>query len=177
MFGPSGVGKTSLALRLASEWGLPYIDMDQMYKASVRSEQPEQTFAASLSSHIDRDAWVMDGSYDMVQELYWNKATLLVWLDFSVGVVGWRMARRIGLRLIGRKPTGLAPGASRGDKGFMSIARSAVDRLSNHHRTRRRHLQMLYNLQNQPPYVHRLRTPEEVEFWLEAARSARVSFK
>ena len=49
------------------------------------------------------ERWVVDGNYNMVRDIVWQRATTLVWLNLSFPVVFWRALSRTVIRSFGRR--------------------------------------------------------------------------
>ena len=52
---------------------------------------------------MSAERWVVDGNYNMVRDIVWQRATTLAWLNLSVPVVFWRALSRIVNRRFGRR--------------------------------------------------------------------------
>lgn len=99
--GTSGSGKTTLAKALARKLDLPHVEMDALHWGpgwSLRSDFPE-----SVRSAVEGDRWVVDGNYGVVREQVWERATALIWLNYSFPVVLWRAISRTVRRLFTRE--------------------------------------------------------------------------
>jgi adenylate kinase family enzyme len=95
--GTSGAGKTTLALRLARQLGLPHVELDAInwqpgWRDLTRHDPGE--FIRRVAAVIAADNWIADGNYGTVRDLVWRRATHLVWLDYERAVVMRRVIRR-----------------------------------------------------------------------------------
>jgi adenylate kinase family enzyme len=98
VLGVSGSGKTTLGRALASRLGVPHLELDSIFHQPGWTALPDDEFRAHVAEIVSGDRWVVDGNYDLVQPLIVERATDLVWLDYSRAVVMsrviWRSARR-----------------------------------------------------------------------------------
>jgi len=104
--GTSGSGKTTMALRIASAFELPFIELDSLHWGPnwlALSETDPDEFVRRVRDAISADAWVSDGNYAMVRDLIWPRATHLVWLDYSRAVVMYRVIKRSLVRALDQK--------------------------------------------------------------------------
>ncbi len=99
--GTSGVGKTTLARRIATRLELAHIELDainwQPGWRDLNHHDPEE-FIRRVGEAIAAEAWVLDGNYGSVRDRVWQRATHLVWLDYERPVVMARVIRRSLLR-------------------------------------------------------------------------------
>lgn len=106
VIGTSGSGKTTMALRIASAFELPFIELDSLHWGPnwvALSETDPDEFARRARNAMSAEAWVSDGNYAMVRDLIWPRATHLVWLDYSRAVVMYRVIRRSLARALDQK--------------------------------------------------------------------------
>lgn len=101
--GTSGSGKTALARRLAGRLSCPYIELDALHWRPNWTEAPVEEFRERVRRAVDGDAWVVDGNYGVVRDIVWPRADTLVWLDYPLGVILWRLLRRSVQRLMTRQ--------------------------------------------------------------------------
>jgi hypothetical protein len=103
VIGTSGSGKTTFARAIARRLAIPHIELDALnWQAGWRDLQthdPEE-FTRRVSEAIQPETWVADGNYGIVRDLVWRRATHLVWLNYSRGVVMSRVIRRSFIRFI-----------------------------------------------------------------------------
>jgi adenylate kinase family enzyme len=95
--GTTGSGKTTLARALASQLGLPCIEMDALnWQAGWRdlSRTDPEEFIRRVILAVAPDAWVLDSAYGLVRDLVWRRATHLVWLDYERPIIMFRVIRR-----------------------------------------------------------------------------------
>lgn len=88
--GTSGVGKSTLARRLAQELSLPYIEMDVLYWLPEWQGTPDDEFYAKLAAALAAPGWVLDGNYNRSRPVKWRDVDLVVWVDYSF----WRTMRQ-----------------------------------------------------------------------------------
>lgn len=100
--GTAGSGKTTVATELATISGLPHIELDaHRYERDWR-EVPVEAFHSAVESITVTDCWIIDGNYAAVRELTWNRAQLVVWLDYPLPVVLRQLVVRTLRRLVAR---------------------------------------------------------------------------
>jgi hypothetical protein len=76
--------------------GLPHVELDALHWGP--NWTPRGNFAELVREAAARDEWVMDGNYSAERDLIWTRAELIVWLDYEMGVVLGRAARRTLVR-------------------------------------------------------------------------------
>ena len=101
--GTSGAGKTTIARQIASLLGVPHVELDAYRHGPSWTETPDDLFRERLSEALRGDTWVADGNYTVAREVVWPRATTVVWLDYSIHVVMWRLFRRTVRRGVGRE--------------------------------------------------------------------------
>jgi len=98
VIGSSGSGKTTFAKRLAAQLGVPHVELDSIYHQANWTPLDDDEFRARVKAATAGDGWVVDGNYAAVRPIVLDRATDVVWLDFSRPVVMrrviWRSARR-----------------------------------------------------------------------------------
>jgi adenylate kinase family enzyme len=162
--GTSGSGKTTFARRLALVLGVPHIELDALHWEANWQEAPVEVFRERTRAAVSANAWSADGNYSAVRDIVWGQADTLVWLDYALVVILWRLigrtVRRVALRQqlwSGNRET-LAAQLSR-DSIILWALRTYQ---------RRRHEMPL--LLQQPAYRHltviHLHSPQEAQRWL-----------
>lgn len=95
--GSSGSGKTTLARRLGAELRLPFVELDainwQVGWRDLNTHDPDE-FVRRTEQATTGEVWVTDGDYGRVRPVLWDRATHLVWLDYSRAVIMHRVIRR-----------------------------------------------------------------------------------
>lgn len=93
--GTSGSGKSTLASALAEGLGLPRLELDAVYHLPNRQDCPPERFRKEVREFLDtHDAWVIEGNYSKVREMIHAEADTIVWLDYPLPIVLWRLTRR-----------------------------------------------------------------------------------
>jgi len=102
--GNSGSGKSTLALRLAGRLGVPHLELDSVFHQPGWTELDLPTFKARVREFAAQPRWVIDGDYRVrLDDLVWERADTVVWLDFPRWVVMGRLLRRTIGRLLTRQ--------------------------------------------------------------------------
>ena len=79
--GCSGSGKSTLARRLAKQAGLPLLELDSIYHQPGWVPLEEEAFRRSVLEFMDlHEGWVIDGNYQAVRSLVWERASDVVWI-------------------------------------------------------------------------------------------------
>jgi adenylate kinase family enzyme len=100
--GATGVGKTTLAARLAERLGVPHVELDALYWEAGWQPASRDVFRQRVTSVLG-DAWVTDGNYGQARDLIWGRADTLVWLDLPLVVALWRVISRTLVRIVRRE--------------------------------------------------------------------------
>ena len=164
--GASGSGKTTLARALAQRLGARHIEFDSLYWEANWQPAPVDVFRARVEPALARPAWVTDGNYSKVRDLVWRRATALVWLDYPLPLVLWRLARRTLTRAVTREPL-WNNNRERLSEQLFSRDSIFLWALQSHPRHRRQYPELLAL----PEYTHltvvRLHGPHETQRWLD----------
>lgn len=91
VIGTNGAGKTTIAKRIARILGLSHVELDAYRHGPNWAETPDDLFRERLREALRGDAWVADGNYNVTRGVVWPRATTLVWLDYPIYVVMWRL--------------------------------------------------------------------------------------
>lgn len=89
-----GGGKSTLARRLARRLDVPCIELDALFWGPGWTESEDDVFRARIAEATSGDSWIVDGSYSRTYDVHWPRAQLVIWLDYSLPVVFWRVLRR-----------------------------------------------------------------------------------
>src|SRR5262249_55473207 len=92
--GSSGSGKTTLGKALAARLDVPFVELDSIFHQRNWTELPEDEFQARVRDAVAGDAWVVDGNYAAVRPIVLERATSVVWLDYSRPRVMQQVIRR-----------------------------------------------------------------------------------
>ena len=89
--GTTGSGKTTVSKRLAELLGLRHVELDAYRHGPNWAETPDALFRENLRAALSGDRWVADGNYSLARDVVWSRAATLVWLDYPINVVMWRL--------------------------------------------------------------------------------------
>ena len=83
IIGGSGSGKTTLANILSTELKLPAIHLDAINYSSNWVEIDKEERDKIISNKSAEDKWIIDGNYNKTLQERFEKADLIIWLDYS----------------------------------------------------------------------------------------------
>jgi hypothetical protein len=166
--GTSCSGKTTLARAIADRLAIPHVELDALYWAPDWAPVPDDVFLKRVTRAVQAERWVVDGGYSVVRDITWRRVDTVVWLDYPLGTVLWRWARRTVRRI--RTAEEFWPGT-----GNRESLRNALRRdgllwwILRTHRPRRRRLAS--QLAGRPDIeVIRLASPSASDAWLRSLR-------
>lgn len=166
VIGTTGSGKTTLARQLAERLGYPHVELDALHWEPNWTEAPLDLFRARTAHALAGDTWVVDGNYSKVRDIVWSRADTVVWLDYSLPVIMWRLVQRTFRRIFTREELWS------GNREHLHSQFFSRDSLFlwalGTYRRRKREYPVLFQ---QPEYAHLrvvpLRSPRETNAWLE----------
>lgn len=92
--GTSGSGKTTLARQVAQVLGIPHVELDALFWKPNWEQSDTWEFFDRIEAATQGESWVVDGNYQRARLLLWDQATTIVWLNYTLPLVLWRITRR-----------------------------------------------------------------------------------
>ena len=162
--GATASGKTTLAKKLSHHLRVPHIELDALHIDPHWSPAPVAVFRQRILEAMKADAWIMDGGYPQVYDLYWSQAEMLLWLDYPLSIVVSRVLKRSFRRIITKEE--LWNGNREGLHQFFSRGSSLLWALRTYWRDRRVYPVLLCQPEHAHLQVVRLRSPGAARKWL-----------
>ncbi|MBI2856316.1 MAG: adenylate kinase [Chloroflexi bacterium] len=163
--GSTGAGKTTLARHLSRLLDVSHIELDALNWEANWITAPTDVFRQRVWNALVGETWVVDGNYSAVRDLVWPRATALIWLDYPLRVLAWRLLRRTLRRTLrkeelwnGNRERFLAQFLSR-DSLFLWLLRT-------YWRRRRNYPLLLEQPEHSHLEVVHLRSQGETRVWL-----------
>ncbi len=158
-------GKTTLSRQLSLALGIPHVELDALHWEPNWTMAETDVFRKRVGEALKGDRWLADGNYSKVRDLIWPRATTLIWLDYPLGIIVWRVLWRTLVRSITKEE--LWNGNREGFRaGFLSRDSLLVWAVETHRRRRRRYAALLARPEYSHLMVVRLRSPRATREWL-----------
>lgn len=103
VIGCSGAGKTTFGRALAARLGVALIELDSIFHQAGWTPLREPEFQARVRAATAADGWVVDGNYGAVRPIVLERATTVVWLDYTRPRVMQQVIRRSIARGVSRR--------------------------------------------------------------------------
>lgn len=103
VIGTTGSGKTTTALRLAGILGIPHIELDSLHWLPGWVPMEREPFRQAVAQALSGPAWITDGNYGKARDIIWERATTLIWTDYSLPVILWQLTLRTCKRVFTRE--------------------------------------------------------------------------
>jgi adenylate kinase family enzyme len=101
--GVPGSGKTTVGRALAARLAAPFVELDTLFHLPDWGELPRDEFRVRVGDVVAGDSWVVDGNYEAVQDVVWERADTVVWLDLPRGLTMRRLTTRTVRRVVTRE--------------------------------------------------------------------------
>jgi adenylate kinase family enzyme len=101
--GAPGSGKTTLGVQLAASIDVPFVELDALFHQAGWQDLTPAEFRSRVTEATAGDAWVVDGNYQVVLDLVWDRADTVLWLDLPRRVVMYRVVLRTIRRALTRE--------------------------------------------------------------------------
>lgn len=165
VIGTSGSGKTTLARALAARFAIPRIELDALHWEADWTPALPERFRTRVAAAIAGDRWVVDGGYSATREAVWSRAELLIWLDYPLPLLLWRLFWRACRRIRSREE--LWNGNRETFRmNFLSRESLFVWVVQTHRRRRREYARLLASPTYADLAVLRFRMPGATDRWL-----------
>lgn len=92
--GTTGSGKSYLAAKLAASLDIPYIELDALHWGPNWTHCSDEEMSSRVDAATRAKAWVVDGNYSLVRDLVWARTEAVIWLDYSLPLILWRLFKR-----------------------------------------------------------------------------------
>ncbi|MFN2114271.1 MAG: adenylate kinase [Anaerolineae bacterium] len=171
VIGSSCSGKTTMSRGLADALGLLHVEMDALYHGPDWTPRPWPVVRALVEQVTNGDRWVVDGNYSEVRPSVWPRADTVVWLDYRLSVVLWRLLRRTSRRIALREELW---NGNREDVRTFLFSRDSLLLwvLQTYHRRKRQYPELLARPEHAHLTLVHLATPRQADDWLAAVRRA-----
>ena len=171
--GTTGSGKSAAAARLAAMLNAPHVELDAInWRPNWigLNETDVPLFRSLVAEAVSGDAWVVDGNYGVVRDLIWPRATAVVWLDYSFGVVLWRLVRRTLRRSLRRETLWAGNRESIG----RALSRDSILlwAFKSHWRRQRSFRRLFAEPEQAHLRLFRMRRPADAERWLRSVANS-----
>jgi adenylate kinase family enzyme len=164
--GTTGSGKTTMAGRLSDKLGIPHTELDALNWGPNWTMRPPEVFLSAVEQATRGKTWVVDGNYSRSREIVWSRADTIVWLDYPLWLILWRLWWRTLRRRV-RQEELWSGNRERLWTHFFTRDSLFLWALQTYNRRRREYPILL----QEPGYAHlqvvRLRSPKMAEAWFE----------
>ncbi len=104
IIGSSCSGKSTFAKQLADKLAVTHIELDQLHWLPDWVERPDPEFRGLVDKASAAERWVIDGNYSVARDIFWPRATTIIWLNHSFPLVLYRAVTRSIHRSSTKKP-------------------------------------------------------------------------
>jgi len=99
VIGTTSSGKSTLAEQLAQKIGGDFIELDALNWGPNWTPAGDELLRARVEEATRSPSWVVAGNYSKTRPVTWARAEVIIWLDYSLWVIFWRLWRRTWKRI------------------------------------------------------------------------------
>lgn len=92
--GATSSGKSTLAKALSKRLNFDFIELDALHWEPNWKMAEIEIFRERVHQATMSDGWVVAGNYSKVRDLIWPQAQAVIWLDYPLPIVFWRLLTR-----------------------------------------------------------------------------------
>lgn len=163
VYGVTGSGKTTAALRIAERYGRTPTLVDELSWEPGWRQVDTATQRERIAEITEQDEWLLDSAYGQWLDLVLPRAQLVIGLDYPRWRSLGRLLRRTTMRMVDRQPI------CNGNVETLRSTLSSESIIVWHFRSFTRKRARMRAWANDPtaPRTLLFRTPREFEHWLE----------
>lgn len=160
--GTSCSGKTTFAKNLAQILNVKHIELDAINWLPDWVARPRAEFMELVTKELASDSWVLDGNYGRTRKAVWQRATAIVWLNYSFPRIFYRSLNRTTRRVI----TGERLYSGNREtfrKAFLSRDSILLWVLTTYYHRRREYEKLLQHGEDKKQAIYIFRRPKQAE--------------
>jgi len=170
VIGATRSGKSTFAHRLARSLDVAFVELDALFWESDWTPTPPDIFRARAEEATRATAWVVAGNYHHVRDIVWPRAEAIVWLDYALPLVFWRLTVRTVRRAVTREVLWSGNRENLGEHLVLWSERSLYHwLLKTHWRYKREYPRLFARPEHAHIEIVRFRAPREAERWLRSS--------
>ena len=100
LVGTTGSGKTTLAKQLDRNLGYQHIELDALWWDANWTNPSIEVFRQRVEHATSGDTRVVDGNYSRIRDIVWARVETIIWLDFPLWLILFRLFKRTVGRLM-----------------------------------------------------------------------------
>jgi adenylate kinase family enzyme len=162
--GTTGSGKTTLSRQIAEKIGLRCCELDAIHWQPNWTELDSDSLQQRVSTIVDQDRWIIDGNYESVRSMIWERADTILWLDYPFPIVFSRLLKRTVRRAVTQED--IWSGNRESMRRTLSRESILLWCVKTYAMRRRQYAESIANPAHGHLQVIRFRHPREVEAWL-----------
>jgi adenylate kinase family enzyme len=163
--GTTGSGKSTLASELARRLQIPHVEVDALYWKPNWTKSSDEELQLRVEKALGGQAWVVDGNYSRIRNLTWPRAEAVVWLDYSLALILWRLWTRTWKRVF-TKENLWGTNTERLWPQFFSRDSIFLWALQTYQRRRRTYTALLSSPEYASLKVYHFKSPRQTQAWL-----------
>jgi adenylate kinase family enzyme len=168
VIGATGSGKSTMAERLADKLGLDFIELDALNWGPNWTPAGGELLRARAEAATRSPGWVVAGNYSETRPITWPRAEAIIWLDYPLRVIFWRLLQRTWKRIFFKEELWNGNREHLWTQLKLWSEESLFHWLFKTYWRRKRQYPQLFA---RPEYVHleiiHFKTPREAELWLD----------
>ncbi|MGO2391890.1 MAG: adenylate kinase [Halomonas sp.] len=167
VIGTTGSGKSTFSELLANKLNCPYIQMDQLYWQPNWVESTDDAFFPKVRAAVSTDSWILDGNYSRTNDIKWENADTIIWLDFSYLRTFFQLFKRTVIRVLSKQELWLDTGnAESFRRSFMSKKSIFIWFFLNYKKNKAKYAALMNSSNIKHVEFIRLRSPKEADRFL-----------
>lgn len=91
VIGTTSSGKSTLAENLANRLSLDYIELDALHWLPNWKHISDEEFRRLVDCATRSPGWVIAGNYSETRDISWPRAEAIIWLDYPLHILFWRL--------------------------------------------------------------------------------------